>query len=304
VILKYFCIQVIIGDSATGNMLVYATNKQSNFMFQQHTNPINRFKLYMGKYLASSSADKLVKIWNINTWDVMLTYVEHTQFVYGLEFLDEQTIASGAYDGTIKIWSFRTGLTNRTISTGTNVNCLQYLSKTNLLLSGDSSKLIKIYNLTSGVLLNSLAGHNDRVNDFALISDNLVASASSDQKVIIWNIEGTNGNILFTLNGHTNAVFGLKLLPCNLLASGSFDNSIRIWNLTNGQAKFTLSDHTYFVQYGIDLLSEDILVSGSRDKTINFWQISTGKLLDKIHTNNIQINALVVLEDQFQNSSK
>jgi len=283
-------------------MLVYATNKQSNLMFQQHTNPINRFKLYMGKYLASSSADKTVKIWNINTWDVMLTYVEHTQFVYGLEFLDEQTIASGAYDGTIKIWSFITGVTNRTINTGANVNCLQYLSKSNLLLSGDSTKLIKIYSLPSGVLLNSLAGHTDRVNDFALISNDLVASASSDQKVIIWNIQGINGNILFILTGHTSAIFGLKLLPCNLLASGSFDNSIRIWNLNNGQLKFTLSDHTYFVQYGIDLLSEDVLISGSRDATINFWQISTGKLLDKIYTNNIKINALIVFNNQINDS--
>ena len=80
--------------------------------------------------MATASADNTVKIWNVNTpsnWTLIQTFTGHTASVIGLEYINAQTIASGSYDKTIKIWSIYTGLVNISITASASVYCLQLL---------------------------------------------------------------------------------------------------------------------------------------------------------------------------------
>ena len=59
----------------------------------------------------------------------------------------------------------------------------------------------------------------------------LIASASQDQTVKLWN---RNGSLITTLQGHKDAVFAVNFSPDangKLLASASKDATVMLWNL-------------------------------------------------------------------------
>ena len=101
--------------------------------FQLHSSYVNRIKqspFDNSNYVATCSNDASVKIWNSYDWTLVQTYASHNSYVYTVEWLDRDTLASsGAFDGTIKIWSLSSGLTKRTINTnGEGVYSLKLLN--------------------------------------------------------------------------------------------------------------------------------------------------------------------------------
>jgi WD40 repeat protein len=177
------------------------------------------------------------------------------------------TLASGSYDRTIKIWSPTTGQTKRTIQTNQYVYSLKLLNTNIHLAAGLESGDINIYNINDGNLVSSLKGHTSWVNDLVQISADLLASSSSDKTVRIWNL--TTKKCKFILTGHTNWVVGLKQITSNILASGSEDRTIKLWDITSGQLIRTLTGHTNWISWSVDLLNNgQTLVSGSLDESI------------------------------------
>ena len=112
--------------------------KQSPFNTNTNTN-----------YVATCSEDG-VKIWNASSsfdWTLITTYSQHSSDVYGLEWLDSDTLASGSYDQTIKLWSPTTGQTKRTIQTNQYVFSLSMLNNNIHLAAGLRNGVINIYNI-------------------------------------------------------------------------------------------------------------------------------------------------------------
>src|SRR5258708_39258817 len=62
-----------------------------------------------GKYLASSAADKFVKVLDLATGKVVKTFEGHAHHVLGVSWKhDGRTLASAAADNVIKVWDFVT----------------------------------------------------------------------------------------------------------------------------------------------------------------------------------------------------
>jgi WD40 repeat protein len=213
-----------------------------------------------------------------------------------LEWLDNDTLASGGWDDwTIKLWSPTTGQTKRTIRTnGQDVYSLKLLNTNIHLAVGLSNGDINIYNINDGNLVSSLKGHTSFVLDLVQISDDLLASSSTDHTVRIWDL--TTNTSKFNLTGHTDRVYGLKLITPSILASGSWDKTIKLWDITSGQLIRTLTGHTNIIWWSIDLLNSQTLVSGSRDGTIKLWNWSTGECLSTIQTTGSGILSLAIIQ--------
>lgn len=54
--------------------------------------------------IASGSWDNTIKIANIHTGQCLRTLTGHTGVIYALELLENDQLASGSFDGSIKIW--------------------------------------------------------------------------------------------------------------------------------------------------------------------------------------------------------
>ena len=192
--------------------------------------------------------------------------------------------SSGWRDKTIKIWALKTGQTKKIINTPDFVQSLKFLSDQTNLAAGLYTGDINIYDIdNNGALSSSLQGHTSSVNDFAQLSDDLMASSSNDTTVKIWDL--TTSTCMFTLTGHSNAVYRLKQISLDILASGSEDMTIKLWNITSGEEIRTLTGHTSYVFLSIDLIDSQTLVSGSQDQTIKLWNWATGECLSTIKAN-------------------
>ena len=68
-----------------------------------------------GKMLASGSWDQTVRLWDIETEQLLYTLTGHTSDIVSVAFSpDGQTLASGSWDGTIRLWNPNNGQLKRT----------------------------------------------------------------------------------------------------------------------------------------------------------------------------------------------
>ncbi len=190
--------------------------------------------------IASGSDDSMIKIWNITTGQLKLSFGsilnnERDQ-VNSMQVLNDGRLACGYEDSSIHVY--------------------------------DSNN--------NGSLIYELKSHTDSVYALAYLNDiNYLASGSWDMKVKIWNL--SNGELKHTFEGHLGHVDCLISVTKDLIASGSWDGSIKIWDIVNLNLKYTLGnlDHNWIIT--MIALNDDQIVSGSM-QDIKIWNINTGKL--------------------------
>jgi WD40 repeat protein len=147
-------------------------------------------------------------------------------------------LVAGFSDGQINIYDIRTGAFVRALWRHTNRVTDLALVGNNLLASSsiweDNSDYIQILNLTSPIFMLKfgLRGHKNSVESLKLVSPSVLASASRDRTIKLWNLN--TGRIIRTLNGHTQAVLSLELFSSQILASASDDFTIKYWNINTG----------------------------------------------------------------------
>ncbi|BAY24525.1 WD-40 repeat protein [Calothrix sp. NIES-2100] len=128
---------------------------------------------------------------------------------------------------------------------------------------------------------NRFSGHTAAVMSVDISPDSsLIASASIDKTITIWQRDGT---AVATLKGHQGAIRCVKFSPDGqTLASASEDGTIKLWKQesTDGQWHIykTFKGHTASV-WGVAFSPDgQFLASTGWDRTVRFWQ-QDGKLL-------------------------
>jgi WD40 repeat protein len=140
--------------------------------------------------------------------------------------------------------------------------------------------------------LEIVSGHNRPVNSVVFSPDgHLVASASSDHTVKLWEVE--TGRLIKTLSGHSDDVRGVSFSPdSRLLASASSDHTVKVWQVENGSLIKTLEGHSNWIN-GVSFSPDSrILASASSDNTVNLWQVKTGTLIKILEGHSDWINSV------------
>ena len=99
------------------------------------------------KILISGSQDKTIKIWELETGELIRTLKGHRDGVYALALSpDGQILASGSADKTIKLWHLETGeLLGTFTGHGNTVTAVAFTASGEILVSGSLDKTIKIW---------------------------------------------------------------------------------------------------------------------------------------------------------------
>lgn len=122
------------------------------------------------------------------------TLAGHTGAVLSLAIsLNEQILASGSEDHTVKVWNLTTGqeLHNLIGHTGAVLG-LAISADSQILVSGSADKTIKIWNLSTGKLIQTLIGHTNGVESVAISADGqTLVSGSADKTIKVWRAETT-----------------------------------------------------------------------------------------------------------------
>ena len=100
---------------------------------------------------------------------------------------------------------------------------------------GDQAGNIKLWDISTGTLVNTLTGHQYYVTSVTFNSKGTkVISASRDSSIKIWNVE--SGNLEKTLSGHSYAINHIVYNTVNdCILSASKDKTIRIWDIGHNE---------------------------------------------------------------------
>ena len=252
-----------------------------------------------GKYICSGSYDTTVRLWDIETGNIIRTF-NNDGNVRSVSFSpDGKTICLGSLDNTVKLWNVNTGEIIRTLTGHIRLvpsNVFSYGHKNFItsvvfspdpdgkyICSGSADNTVKLWYTETGANIRTLNGHTDDVSSVVFSPDGkYICSGSVDKTVKLW--ETLTGDLIRTLSGHTSYVNSVSFSPDGkYICSGSYDETVKLWNVENGENIRTLSGHRHSVISVLFSPDGKFICSGSWDNTVKLWYTETGA---NIHTLN------------------
>jgi WD40 repeat protein len=174
-----------------------------------------------------------IQLWNLCTGELLHTLEGHSDRVVSVAFSpDGQILASGSLDKTIKLWSLTTGkllctleghLGNCKRSSDSynffNVNSVAISPDGRVLASGGGDKSIKLWNLSTGDLVQTLEEDSAYIDSVTLAfspEGQILASGGSDSVIKLWNL--STGELLGSLDGGLGSIRGIDFRCVNSVA--------------------------------------------------------------------------------------
>ncbi len=149
----------------------------------------------------------------------------------------------------------------------------------NMIASASSDNTVKLWEVASGRLLNTLRRRSSSVHSVNFSPDGkTIRFASADGAVREWNFD--RGSVITTVRGGSNSVLDVSISPNGKqIASASSDTTVKLWDSTFTQEPKTMEGHSgevWSVRFSPD---GKHLASASSDTTIKLWDVATGQAI-------------------------
>jgi WD40 repeat protein len=142
-----------------------------------------------GQILASGDHQGAVKLWDLNSGKVIRKFVAHNALISALAFTPNgKILITGSRDRTVKIWQINTPKQTPILTLFHShwVNAVAINADSRTLASAGRDG-IKLWDLATGKLLNTLNEHSDWVSAIAFSPDGkILASGGYDKKIKLW----------------------------------------------------------------------------------------------------------------------
>jgi len=207
-------------------------------------------------YIVSSSRDKTIKMWEVSTGFCVRTYTGHREWVRMVRVsLDGNLLASCSNDQTVRVWAAggkdvkaemrdhdhvveciawapeaATQAINEAATAaagGDNKNSFSHVGP--FLASGSRDKSVKVWDVSTGLCLFSLVGHDNWVRGISWHpGGKYLLTASDDKSLRVWDIQHRRCHK--RLDAHTHFATSLDFHRSQpYVVTGSVDQTVKVW---------------------------------------------------------------------------
>lgn len=238
-----------------------------------------------GQRIVSGSADRTVRVWDINTSDELMELYGHTNWVVSVAIsTNGKIIVSGSEDATVRVWDMETGAVLRVLKgNGGRLISVVISPDGQRIVSSSEDLIARVWDTETGTELLNLKGHKSWVISVAVSPDGRrIVSGSSDKTVRVWNMD--TGDELMVLNGHEEQVRCVAIsADGRRIVSASADKSVRLWDMDTGADLMELKGTDVYLNcVAISPDGRRIAVGGGdyvTDNAIHIWDLDTGEEL-------------------------
>lgn len=315
------------GSRKLGQLLVYEWQSESYILKQQgHFDSTNTLAYSPdGAKVVTGSDDGKIKIWDVVSGFCLATFDDHASAVTSVRFSKKGNVLfSASFDGTVKAYDL---IRYRNFRTFTATKRLRFNSlavdPSGEIVCGASEDSFDIYvwSVQTGQLLDTLAGHQGPISAITFgVENNLLASASWDKTVRIWNIFDRSQHVE-PLEIHHD-VLAIAMRPdSQQIAVSTLNGQLQFWDIElakqvanidtrkdilsgrflNDKFEAKNSARSKFfttINYSFDGLT---LIAGGFNNSICLYDISNEVLLRRFR---VSLNMLLDGTQEYLNSSK
>ena len=205
----------------------------------------------------------------------------HTDGIFSVALSpDGTTLASGAADGTVKLWDVATKTNTATFRSATSVRSVAFSPDGTTLASGAADGTVKLWDVATKTNTATFRSATS-VRSVAFSPDGTtLASGSADGTVKLWDMAtNTNTPTLFRYTAPVSSVAfspdGTTLAAGLGEAIGADRVTVKLWNMGTNTNIATLSGHRSWIRSVAFSPDGTTLASGATDGTIKLWDMAT-----------------------------
>ncbi|KDP23675.1 hypothetical protein JCGZ_23508 [Jatropha curcas] len=255
-------------------VLWYADGLKPKSICQGHSSLVTdvRFSPSM-PYLATSSFDKTVRVWDIGSARESLhTFRGHSACVMSVDFHPNRNelICSCDGDGQIRYWNITTGICSEAFKGGTAL--IRFQPRLGRYLAAAEENFVAVIDVETQACLHSLEGHVKPIHFVCWDPSGEYIASVSEDTVRIWTIgSGNEGECIHELSSDSNRFHSCVFHPTNpsLLIIGCYQ-TLKIWNMIENKT-VTLPAHEGLIASLAVSTVNRLVASASHDKFVKLW---------------------------------
>ena len=239
-----------------------------------------------GRWLASGSWDKNVRLWDAATGEPCAT-LPHASFVFGLAFSPDGAwlLTGDRNSGKLRVWDVGTARARKSIPFRDNNVLFDALTispdGTRVAASLDkeqpSDRRLTVFDIASASELFATEGHALTYS----ADGRWLAAVAADMKTVLL-LDARTHQTTARFSGHESQVFKAAFsLDSRYLATCSRDRTVRVWQIDSGacQVLHGHTDEVYAVAFHPD---GQRLATAGRDGAVWLWDLARGEAVVRL----------------------
>ena len=218
------------------------------------------------------------QVWDIETKEKIATFSTSGGTIGAVAFSPDGGTIASANGSTIILWDVETEQEFMRLKSEGFIDTISFSHNGAIIACAGQDSLIKLWDVSTGHLINTLRGHKTYVKSIAFSpTENILASGSGDDTIKLWDtVAGTEN---FTIE-NTGTQPCVAFLPDGNTLAWSSSYAINLWDIETQSliAVYNSPGYKYSMAFSPD--EKTFVTVGS---IIKVWDINTGNTIDLGH---------------------